>query len=583
MDTLLLPDITHERKRVVHQTEVPRARLKHEQQLQPPAPAAEAITTPRPASSHIVFRPTRTSLAELWSNNARRPSRSAEGWRLHYALSSRGEVRLLQTLLEDHGFTQTRQRAFNLLWLNCPVKPALLLGLNRYQKVNHFPRTQELTRKDLLTRTLMGMREAHGASACDFLPATYVLPADAEACHKAMMRERGAAWIVKPIASSRGRGISIVQQPHQLPMDDVVVSRYISNPLLIDGFKFDLRIYVAVTSFDPLRCYIFDEGLARFSTEPYQNVGGAALKNLFMHLTNYSINKHSAHFVANNDATNDDHGNKWSLSALRRCLARNGVDVEQVFARIDSLVVRTLIAVEPSVTAACRRYCPHRNCAFELFGFDVLLDDALKPWLLEVNLSPSLAADTPLDLQIKTRMLSDLLTLVNIVPYDREAHRQELERREKMRFERLARGEPATKQTFRMRSPGLGGIDTAALSAEGQRAVHDMDAEAERSGGFRRLFPTADGHTFRPLFAQERPLNSLLVDVLRHRRTQERRRADALEQDATGADGGAPGALSPSPSSTDLDAIAASPTAPDEEGESTQSGMSPRPESPTTT
>jgi tubulin polyglutamylase TTLL5 len=501
----------------------------------------------RPATSCIVFRPTRSSLAELWSDGAPRPTRSAEGWRLYYALASRGECRLLQTLLEDHGFVQTRARAFNLLWLNCPVKPALLLGLNKYQKVNHFPRTQELTRKDLLTRTLMAMREAHGSSACDFLPTTYVLPADAEACHNAMMRERGAAWIVKPIASSRGRGISIVQQPHQLPMDDVVVSRYVSNPLLIDGFKFDLRIYVAVTSFDPLRCYVFEEGLARFSTEPYQNVGGAALKNLFMHLTNYSINKHSSHFVHNCDATADDHGNKWSLAALRRCLARNGVDVEQVFARIDALVVRTLIAVEPSVTAACRRYCPHRNCAFELFGFDVLLDDQLKPWLLEVNLSPSLAADTPLDLKVKTRMLSDLLTLVNIVPYDREAHRVELERREKLRFDRLSRGEPATRQTLRHRAPG-GGIDTAALSAEGQRAVADMDQEEERAGGYRRLFPTADGHAHRHLFATERPMNTLLVDVLRNRRRLEER-AQAAEE------GAAPD--SPSASSTDLDAIAA--------------------------
>ena len=54
---------------------------------------------------------------------------------------------------------------------------------------------------------------------------------------------------------------------------------------------------------------------------------GANFKNLFMHLTNYSINKHSAHFVNNTDASTDDHGNKWSLSALRRCLKRNGVDV----------------------------------------------------------------------------------------------------------------------------------------------------------------------------------------------------------------------------------------------------------------
>ena len=202
----------------------------------------------------IVFKACRTSLEDYFTE--RDVAASPERWRLGYALAARSECRLLQTLLEDNGFALTSTRGFNLLWLNCAVKPALLLSLNKYQKVNHFPRTQELTRKDLLARTLAGLREMHGPSACDFFPTTYVLPSDAEACHQAMQRER-ALWIVKPIASSRGRGISIVQQPHQLPQDDVVVSKYVANPLLIDGFKFDLRLYVLVTSFNPLEAFLY--------------------------------------------------------------------------------------------------------------------------------------------------------------------------------------------------------------------------------------------------------------------------------------------------------------------------------------
>ena len=81
-----------------------------------------------------------------------------------------------------------------------------------------------------------------------------------------------------------------------------------------------------------------EEGLARFSTEPYQNAGGAHMKNLFMHLTNYSINKHSSKFVQNSDATADDTGSKWSLSALRRHLTRCGVDVPRLNALIDELM-----------------------------------------------------------------------------------------------------------------------------------------------------------------------------------------------------------------------------------------------------
>ena len=125
--------------------------------------------------------------------------------------------------------------------------------------------------------------------------------------------------------------------------------------------------------------------------------GAASLHNQYMHLTNYSINKHSSKFVQNHDASADDTGSKWSLSALRRHLTRCGVNVTRLNALIDELIVKTLVAVEPGVTASCRRYCAHRNSCFELLGFDVLIDDCLKPWLLEVrNLAPRPTPPSPL-------------------------------------------------------------------------------------------------------------------------------------------------------------------------------------------
>ena len=75
----------------------------------------------------------------------------------------------------------------------------------------------------------------------------------------------------------------------------MVVCQYLDNPLLIDGYKFDLRVYVAVTSINPLRIYIYEDGLARFATQKYKhNVDPKTSK--FTHLTNYSLNKFSANF-----------------------------------------------------------------------------------------------------------------------------------------------------------------------------------------------------------------------------------------------------------------------------------------------
>jgi len=66
------------------------------------------------------------------------------------------------------------------------------------------------------------------------------------------------------------------------------------------------------------------------------------------------------------------------------------------------------------VISGMKRNCSYRTNCFELFGFDVLLDSDLKPWLLEINLSPSLACESPLDTDIKTKLISDTFNLVGI-------------------------------------------------------------------------------------------------------------------------------------------------------------------------
>ncbi len=77
------------------------------------------------------------------------------------------------------------------------------------------------------------------------------------------------------------------------------MSRYIDNPLLCFGHKFDLRLYVVVTSFEPLRIYIYREGLARFASEVYSNDDIVSEQAKYSHLTNYSINKNNVNYVKN--------------------------------------------------------------------------------------------------------------------------------------------------------------------------------------------------------------------------------------------------------------------------------------------
>jgi len=70
-----------------------------------------------------------------------------------------------------------------------------------------------------------------------------------------------------------------------------IVQDYLDKPHLVDDLKYDLRIYVLLYGLNPLRIYIHEQGLARFATEPYVAPKASNLDNLYMHLTNYAINK----------------------------------------------------------------------------------------------------------------------------------------------------------------------------------------------------------------------------------------------------------------------------------------------------
>ena len=83
--------------------------------------------------------------------------------------------------------------------------------------------------------------------------------------------------------------------------EQYVVQRYMHKPYLIDGLKFDMRIYVLVYGIDPLRIFVFREGLARFATEEYVGPAKSNLDNLYMHLTNYAINISNPNYIFNID------------------------------------------------------------------------------------------------------------------------------------------------------------------------------------------------------------------------------------------------------------------------------------------
>jgi tubulin polyglutamylase TTLL5 len=193
------------------------------------------------------------------------------------------------------------------------------------------------------------MQDKFGIENFDIIPDTYILPDEFADFYdhfhslKSKLRDgEQNMWIVKPAASSQGRGIYIIDDISEAPIkENCVISRYINNPLLINNIKFDIRIYVLVTSIDPWRIYLYKEGLARFASEAYCSTGNKS--NRFSHLTNYSINKKHEKFVQNSNVETDDIGNKWSISALNKYLESIGVDLNLLWSRIYDIIIKSFL------------------------------------------------------------------------------------------------------------------------------------------------------------------------------------------------------------------------------------------------
>ena len=144
--------------------------------------------------------------------------------------------------------------------------------MEHHQKINHFPGMYILARKNMMAKNLMRMRKKC-PEEYNFFPLTWTIPLEYQefkAYFDTKPKGKARTYIAKPECMSQGKGIFLTRKLEDInPSQKCVVQRYLSRPYLIDGLKFDLRIYVLVAGVDPLRVYIFRDGLARFATESY--------------------------------------------------------------------------------------------------------------------------------------------------------------------------------------------------------------------------------------------------------------------------------------------------------------------------
>lgn len=140
------------------------------------------------------------------------------------------------------------------------------------------------------------------------------------------------------------------------------------------------------------------------------------LKNMFVHLTNYALNKDNSAF-RQATSIDDNQSHKRSISSLMNSLKEQGKNIDQILMEIKDIVIKTMLSIQLDLShnyRACQPGDTEQQICFELLGFDIILDSELKPVLLEVNHAPSFATDSPLDYDIKHKLFVDMFNLLGL-------------------------------------------------------------------------------------------------------------------------------------------------------------------------
>jgi len=299
----------------------------------------------------------------------------------------------------------------NLYWINSNENTKIQNSFNLYQKYNNILKHSEITRKDFLYLNYEKMQKKF-PNDFTYMPKTYTednMEQFRENFKNYKISENNL-WLVKPRSSTAGRNIYFLKNINNVKKNDIV-SKYISNPLLINNRKFDLRLYLLVTGHDPLKIYLFHEGLVRLSTNTY-DLDLNDLENLFKHLTNTSINKNNKNFKYDDLI--------MSITKLKEYLKQKyNIEFSEIWDQIKDISIKSIISMNHLELDKEKNYKIYSNNLFKLYGVDIMIDNNFKAWLLEINHGPSLSLfQSENHAKItKYQLIHDIFNIIGLIPY----------------------------------------------------------------------------------------------------------------------------------------------------------------------
>nr|XP_015096169.2 tubulin polyglutamylase TTLL7 [Vicugna pacos] len=401
---------------------------------------------------------------------------------------------IVRLVIDEMGFMKTpdEDETSNLIWCDSAVQQEKIAELQNYQRINHFPGMGEICRKDFLARNMTKMIKSRPLDYT-FVPRTWIFPAEYTQFQNYMKelkkKRKQKTFIVKPANGAMGHGyvffFGIYKKVKKFSEKDLFEDNDNNNHKNMERLRYKMP---NMEHFHKVTAVILRPA----------HPGRHCCTQLYMHLTNYSVNKHNERFER--DET-ENKGSKRSIRWFTEFLQANQHDVAKFWSDISELVVKTLIVAEPHVLHAYRMCRPGQppgseSVCFEVLGFDILLDRKLKPWLLEINRAPSFGTDQKIDYDVKRGVLLNALKLLNIRTSDKRRNLA----KQKAEAQRRLYGQNSIKRLL----PGSSDWEQQRHQlerrkeelkerlAQVRKQISKEEHENRHMGNYRRIYPPED-------------------------------------------------------------------------------------------
>ena len=272
------------------------------------------------------------------------------------------------------------------------------IKINKYQKIFNYVGSDIFHNKESLYNIYLKQQNLF-KNDYNYMLEAYIYPKDKDKINNSFKDykiKNNNLWIIKQKEENTDIKAHFFKSLENIPKE-FVMSKYLTNPHLIDGKKYHLRLYVLVSGIKPLRIYLYNEGFAYIARQKF-SLDGKHYDNKGIHLTNYFTNK-------------------INLFEYRNYLKKENIDLMLFREKLLDIIIKTVISGYEYLLTKLDEYNLNDRSFFNLFGYDFIVDSNYDPYLLKVSKRPNLGINGKVDKVINEKIFIDTLNIIGLIPF----------------------------------------------------------------------------------------------------------------------------------------------------------------------